>query len=131
MKVSSFQQYAIVAADSAETLTEELNQKLIELQDKRPTVTFEGMIARVCYAETTRAPETAWEEYEARGVRLTCQDCPCFRPILKADGTVDGRIKYGDCEHSETGRAFRDSMACDKLFQMLNNGEVRLCLSTE
>lgn len=47
MRSRSYQQYAIVAADSAQTLTEQLNAKLIELRDKNPTVTFEGLIARI------------------------------------------------------------------------------------
>ena len=127
----SYQQFAIVSSDSAQTLTDMLNAKLYELKDKRPTVTFEGLIARISYEERETAPECIEEEYELQGVRLTCQDCPYFTPILKADGTVDGRIKYGDCELSESGRAFRDARACSTLFRKINNGEVQLCLSTE
>ena len=131
MKCRSYQQFAIVAADSAQSLTEQLNAKLVELADKNPTVTFEGLIARIMYTERETAPEDLGEEYELQGVRLTCQDCPLFEPILKADGTVDGRIKYGDCPNTEYGRTYRDSRACAKLFQMMNSGEVRLCLSGE
>ena len=127
----SYQQFAIVAADSAHTLTDRLNEKLYELRDKNPTVSFEGMIARISYEERDTVLESIEEEYELQGVRLTCQDCPYFTPILKADGTVDGRIKYGDCEFSEFGRTPRDARACSTLFQKLNNGEVQLCLSTE
>ena len=127
----SYQQFAIVAADSAQILTEELNAKLVELADKRPTVTFEGLIARIQYEVSEAAPENIGEEYELQGVRLTCQDCPYFTPIFKSDGTVDGRIKCGNCPFTEHGRAYRDSLACSTLYQKLNNGEVRLCLDTE
>ena len=131
MKCRSYQQFAIVAADSAQSLTEQLNAKMVELADKNPTVTFEGLIARIMYTERETSPENLGEEYELQGVRLTCQDCPMFKPILKSDGTVDGRIKYGDCPNTEYGRTYRDSRACAKLFQMMNSGEVRLCLSGE
>lgn len=131
MKRESYQQFAIVAADSAQSLTEQLNAKLMELKSKHPTVTFEGLIARIQYTETVSEAEDIEDEYELQGVRLTCQDCPFYEPILKSDGTVDGRIKYGNCPFTEHGRAYRDSLACSTLFQKLNNGEVRLCLGTE
>lgn len=130
MKRESYQQFAIVAADSAQLLTEQLNAKLRELRDKRPTVTFEGLIARIQYEETETGPESLEDEYTLQGVRLTCQDCPYYEPILKANGEIDGRMKYGNCPYSEIGRAFRDSRACEVLYQKLNNGEVRLCLNT-
>lgn len=131
MKRESYQQFAIVAADSAQTLTEQLNAKLYELKDKRPTVTFEGLIARISYEESFTAPEDLADEYEAQGVNLTCQDCPFFSPIMKADGTEDKRVKWGDCEFAHYGRTSRSSRACDKLFKGINSGEVRLCLAEE
>ena len=129
MKRESFQQFAIVANDSAHILTEELNALLYELRDKHPTVTFEGMIARVSYEERTEEPEALSEEYEAAGVRLTCGRCPMFLAALKADGTEDNRNKYGTCPCSKYGRVKRDARACEKLYQMINDGEVQLCLA--
>ena len=127
----SYQQFAIVAADSAQSLTEQLNAKLYDLRDKHPTVTFEGLIARIQYEESESAPETLAEEYAAQGVRLTCEDCPFFVPMYKSDGTVDQRAKWGGCPWRETKRALKTAQACDKLFEMLNNGEVKLCASIE
>lgn len=129
MRRESFQQFAIVHADSAQVLTEKLNAKLYELRHKNPTVTFEGLIARISYTETTEECEDLTDEYRLKGVNLCCQDCPLFQPIKKADGTEDKRIKWGDCIHAHMGRTFRDKGACDKLFQMINSGEVRLCLA--
>ena len=125
----SYQQYAIVAADSAQQLTEQLNAELIRLRDKKPTVTFEGMIARIQYTESETIPETLAEEYETQGVRLTCEDCPFFCPTIKADGTRDLRAKWGGCHLKEGGMAKKSSMACEKLFQKMNNGEVKLCVT--
>ena len=127
----SYQQYAIVQGDTAQTLTERLNAKLIELKDKDPTVTFEGLIARIRYTESETVPETIAEEYALQGVRLTCEDCPLFVPALKTDGTEDLRAKWGGCHLAEGKAAKRSSQACDKLFQMLNDGRAKICLSTE
>ena len=128
MKSESYQQFAIVASDSAQVLSEKLNAKLYELRHKQPTVTFDGMIARISYYETVETCEDLRDEYALKGVRLTCQDCPLFSPIRKADGTEDHRVKWGDCDHAHLGRTYRDAAACDRLFQMINSGEVRLCL---
>ncbi len=129
MKSESFQQFAIVASDSAQVLTEKLNAKLYELRHKQPTVTFDGLIARISYCETVEQCEDLTDEYALKGVHLTCQDCPLFKPIVKADGTEDKRVKWGDCVYAHLGRTSRDSKACDRLFQMINSGEVRLCLA--
>lgn len=131
MNKSSYLQYAIIADDSAEILTDKLNAVLYRLRDKRPTTTFDGMVAHVAYYETETKPETLGDEYEAQGVRLTCELCPLFSPITKADGSIDRRIKYGDCPICEFGRAYKDARVCDSLLQMINNGEVKLCLSAD
>ena len=128
MRSESFQQYAIVAADSALDLTERLNKKLYELREKNPTVTFEGMIARIQYTEKRVAPESLADEYREKGVQLTCQDCPYFEPITKSDGSVDRRIRWGLCGMKESGRTSRDVPACDILFRQINNGFVKLTL---
>ena len=129
MKCESYQQYAIVAADSAQELTKQLNATLRELRYKNPKVTFEGMIARISYTEHVHIIEDLSDEYESAGVKLTCQDCPCFEPVKKSDGTVDARAKKGRCPNALYGVTRRDSRACDTLFELINNGEVRLCLS--
>ena len=125
----SYQQFAIVAADSAQQLTEQLNAELIRLRDKKPTVTFEGLIARIQYVEDEFIPEDLAEEYEVRGVHLTCEDCPFFCPAIKADGSRDLRAKWGGCHLKEDGMAKKSTRACEKLFQKLNNGEVKLCVT--
>lgn len=125
----SYQQYAIVAADSAQTLTEQLNAKLIELRGKNPTVTFEGMIARIQYTESETVPESIEDEYELLGVRLTCEDCPFFTPSLKADGTEDKRSKMGGCPFMESKKTDRRAPACEKMYRMLNEGRIKLCVT--
>lgn len=131
MRRECFQQYAIVAADSAQSLTEQLNSKLRELQDKRPQVTFEGLIARISYTENVYLMEELADEYEAVGIKLSCQDCPMFQPVRKMDGTIDKRAKWGGCEYSPLGygQTTKQSKCCSRLFEMINSGEVKLCLA--
>ena len=126
----SYQQYCIVQGDTAQALTDQLNAKLIELNGKQPTVTFEGLIARIQYTESEEVPESLADEYQLQGVRLRCEDCPMFVPMLKADGTEDHRAKKGGCPLSEFKYTWRDSMACDILFQMINEGRIELCLKS-
>lgn len=131
MRCETIPQYAIVTADSAKELTERLNAKLQELMGKRPKVTFEGLTAHISYMERAEIVEDLADEYELEGVKLTCQDCPMFKPILKRDGTRDSRTRWGDCPlcRDTFGRTARDSRACKTLFQMINSGEVKLCLA--
>ena len=132
MRRESFQQYAIVAADSAQELTEQLNAKLIELKDKRPQVTFEGFIARISYTEFATIPESATDSLELKhGIEFTCQDCPYLEPILNKDGTPNLRVKHGNCKYAEYGRTLITGRACDELFNGIKRGEVQLCLKSD
>lgn len=127
MKEERFQQYAIVQSDSAEILTERLNQKLRELKDKDPVVSFDGFTARICYVEREDVPEDIKDEWRLKGVSLTCSKCPYYKPNTKSDGSVDMRSKKGMCEHFGSCR-FGTGPACEELYQMLQEGEIGLCL---
>lgn len=92
MRSISYPQFRIVQSNTAEGLTEELNRALEELKEFDPDVTFEGLIARIAYRkEDESIPESLSEEYEAKGVKLCCEDCPYFERIKKKDGTDDLR----------------------------------------
>lgn len=123
----SYQMYAIVQADSAQQLTDQLNEQLYKLRHKHPVVTFEGLIARICYEETEFDPEPK-EEEKPINIELTCQDCPYFIPQLKADGTIDQRSRVGGCPFTKYKKAYRDGKLCDKLLNNINDGEVKLCV---
>lgn len=130
MKNRSYPQYAILSENSASALTEKLNETLRTINDDNVTVEFEGLIARVRYTEKeTGIPESLSDEYSIKGVSLTCSQCPYFKVMLKKDGTPDERKKVGCCPFAKRGVTFKDSPACDILFQALNNGEVTLCLA--
>ena len=126
MSSRSYQKFAIVQGDSAQSLTDQLNEQLYKLRDKHPVVTFEGMIARICYDEVDYDPEPEDEEPK---IEIFCQDCPYFVPMLKADGTIDRRSRIGDCPYAKYKRTQRNRKACEKLINDINNGEVKLCLA--
>lgn len=123
---ASYQKFAIVQADSAQSLTDQLNEQLFRLRDKHPVVTFEGMIARICYDETDYDPNPI---EEGAKIEIYCQDCPYFQPLLKADGTIDKRSRIGDCPYTKYKRTYRNSKPCEKLINDINSGEVKLCLA--
>ena len=130
MKRSSYEQFAIVSADSASLFTERLNAEVYRLRNNDPVVKFSESIplyAQIKYIVTTETPETVSEEAEVNGVTFVCLQCPYFKPALKANGEVDKRVKWGDCEHTELGRTLKLAPACDKLYKLIKEGEVKLC----
>lgn len=129
MKRESYQQFAIVQGDTAQLLTEQLNATLRELRHKSPAVTFEGLTARVSYTEQEEAPEDLQEVFELEGAGFFCSMCPFFQATVKKDGTVDSRNKHGLCPITKYGKTRADSRACERLYQMIMNGEVKLCLA--
>jgi len=126
MKRVSYQQFAIVQADSAQQLTERLNQKLYELREENPTVTFEGLIARISYYVTEEVEKKS--SLETTQFKFKCKDCPMFEPVRKKDGTADRRTTFGFCRFAEEGQTFTTSRACERLYEMIKDREVKLCL---
>ena len=132
MKRSSYEQFAIVSADSASLFNQQLNAEIRRLKDNSPTVHFSESIpfyAQIKYIVNEETPETIAEASEAEGVRFVCAQCPYFKAPLKDDGTEDKRCKYGDCEHTELGRTFKNTAACEKLYELIAEGGVRICFT--
>lgn len=134
MKNERYQQFLTVKADAPEIFTEDLNKAVYELRAKNPVVKFseiDPLCAYVSFTERHEMPESLGEEYVMQGIRFTCEMCPLFSPIMKRNGTPDARLRYGDCPESEFGRTYKDSQACDKLYQMLKAGRVKLVSTDE
>lgn len=131
MKSSRFEQFAIVAEDSASLFNERLNEEVYRLREYNPVVIFSEstspFYAQIKYTVNQNTPETIAEASEVEGVSFVCAQCPYFKPITKEDGTVDLRHKYGDCEHAELGRTLKMAAACDKLYQLIKEGDVKIC----
>lgn len=132
MKNRSVKQFAIVTGDSAHTFTETLNNKLQELEGKDVTIDFyENFLgARIYWTETIGTkPECLQEEYEMQGAGFICRQCPMYQEALKADGTADARAKFGRCMRKNWAKVNGQSRACEKLYEMIQNEEVQLCLT--
>ena len=130
MKRSTYEQFAIVAADSASLFTEKLNAEVYRLKDNDPVVKFSESIpfyAQIKYTVNTETPETIAEASEVDGVSFVCLQCPYFKPARRGDGEIDKRIKWGDCEHAELGRTLKTAPACERLYELIKEGDVRLC----
>ena len=129
MKHSVYEQFVIVKEDSTSLFTAKLNEELYRLRDYNPTVKFhesDPLCAYIHYTVSVNTPETVAEASEASGVSFVCAQCPYFIPPTKADGEPDRRCKYGDCEHAELGRTFKTSPACEKLYQLIKEGDICL-----
>lgn len=134
MRSSSYEQFAIVCADSASLFTEQLNAEIYRLRDKRPTVKFSESIpfyAQIKYVETHVTPECLADEYELQGITFECALCPHFIPVKTRKGNVDRRCIKGDCSYNgnEYGRAMMSSDACDHLYELIKEGKVKLCFT--
>lgn len=122
MKNMKVKQYAFIRKDE-EGFQEKLNTIMRELYGKDPDPEFGEDEVIICYTETLEAKETPPSE---AGYRFTCEECPMFDPVKKRDGTPDYRSKYGECPHAEMHRTWKGAKACDVLYMMLKNGDLRL-----
>ena len=132
MKRSSYEQFAIVHADSASLFNQQLNEEIRRLKDNSPTVHFSESIpfyAQIKYIVNEETPETIAEASAVEGVSFVCAQCPYFKAPLKDDGTEDKRCKYGDCEHAELGRTFKKTAACEKLYELIAEGGIKICFT--
>lgn len=130
MKSSVYEQFAIVQENSASLFTARLNEELYRLRDSRPAVKFsesDPLCAYIHYTVSVNTPESVAEASELEGVHFVCSQCPFFNPVMKEDGSEDKRCKWGDCEHAEYGRTLKTGSACDKLYELIKEGDVRLC----
>ena len=109
-------------------LTAKVNESVMEHRNEKPAVTWEdGTTARISFLKLVRLFEEEKEPYAV----FTCGECPIYKPQQKRNGEVDARSKHGGCIFAQYGRTGRDTKACEKLYEMLKNGMIRLCLSEE
>lgn len=127
---NTFKQFRIVEGSTAAEFQAALNDAMYELRGKAPVPIFseaDPYMAKVQYTEYIQVQESERIDITCREFGWTCKDCPYYEWILKANGTPDLRIKYGNCPHAEYGRTYRDSTICQTLISKIKRGEVRLC----
>lgn len=130
MKRSSYEQFAIVHADSASLFQKQLNAEIYRLRNNDTVVKFSESIpfyAQIKYTVNEDTPETIAEASVMEGVRFVCAQCPIFKAPTKDDGTEDRRCKYGDCEFADLGRTFKNAPACDRLYDLIKEGGIKIC----
>ena len=122
MRNRKIEQYSFISSEEKE-YEEKLNNRIRELIDKDPKVSFTAEGARICYTELIEPEEVPVTE---KGCTFTCGECPMFEPRKKKDGTPDYRSKYGDCEYAEMHRTWKTNTACEALYLAIKNGDVWL-----
>ena len=134
MKNSFYEQQVTILEDSAQVFDQRLNEEIYRLRNYHPKVVRSESIplyAHIKYTIDEAMPESISEASEINGVRFTCSQCPYFRPILKEDGTVDKRHRYGDCHYARMGRTPKDAAACDRLYITIADRNVKLVFDEE
>lgn len=119
MKRVRYEQIRIITGSTVSEYNEALNDALRELRDKEPRVDFHPnnpMFAYVRYEVTEKVAESLADEYELKGIRFRCIDCPLIK------GRDDARrrrywCKYNDCIDI-------NSRACEEFYRRLARGEI-------
>lgn len=76
------------------------------------------MCVHLVYTEEKMVPETLEEEFELRGEKYYCKDCPFF------ERGKNKRCKSVGCKYSPYGTAAEFNRACEYFFKQLVNGKI-------
>lgn len=118
----------VVANKDPDQFQDEVNRLIDDLAHLKPSVDYnintDTYKALFQYELVEEVPETAQEECEEQGLRLTCNDCPRFEPMLNNDGTVKQTAKRGSCFRQPLTR--KDSTACEWFCSQLLGGKITI-----
>ena len=128
MKIRTRKRCCTVEAHDGSTFDEDFNRIMEQLPENVELVWDGEMRVHLIYDETVKEHESIEDEYRDKGISLTCEDCPYFERFVKRDGTPDERKKVGGCPFSHSGIAYKDSAACETLYNAIQNREVKLCV---
>lgn len=124
MRYRTGKRIKVVTASTGEEFERSLNEALAEISAERKTLEIvyntnvPGHCAYITYDHTESIPETPKEEYESRGERYYCRECPHYVP------SMDGRTKYSRCEFIDE-RIYGSRDACEWFYRALVKGEVK------
>lgn len=122
MKRERITQIKAINPKPAQEFQEEFNAAMTALADKSPEykVDFaeDGFRAVIIYTEVIETMDCVADEYHAKGIKYTCQDCP-LREIQ-----TDGRKKDAECKHAAFGRATLKAEACEVFYRQLKLGAI-------
>lgn len=126
MKKQIQQRYTNVKADNAAEFATKLDDALKTLQiNEQPQIDKNvPYLAHIFYLEELYVPENIQEEYESKGKRFYCIDCPYFNK------PEDGRIKNVRCEYCNK-YVKATSSACTTFYQRLHDGLIEVVFNEE
>lgn len=129
MKYTCLKQTEVVTGSTAEDFQIKLNRALEEIAKTSSKYELQfnmqmGFCAYIVYDVRREYPETIADEYELKGIKYSCSDCPMFRP------SEDRRIKYTTCVHG-THRCAANDDACDWFYEELDKGGIKFLCGDE
>lgn len=117
MKYVNRKQSLIITGSTPIEFQDRLNEALNTVAEKgcKYDLTFNnnmGFCAYLLWDERIEVAETLADEYELKGIKFMCQDCPMFRP------SDDRRVKYTTCDHGER-MCYHSQDACGWFYEQL------------
>ena len=122
MKREILTQVKAINPKPAEEFQEEFNKAMTALAGKSPQYKIDfserGFSAVITYTEVIETMDCVADEYHAKGIKYTCQECP-LREIQ-----TDGRKRDAECKHAACGRATLKAEACEVFYRQLKLGAI-------
>lgn len=124
MKYKTGKRVRVVTSDTGSEFEELMNRALSEIAGWRQTydivynTNVRGHCAYITYDYSESVPETPKEEYELRGERYYCRECPHYVP------SMDGRTTRSMCPYLNE-RVTASTDCCEWFYRALVKGEVK------
>ena len=107
-----------IQASTAEEFDKLFNKANEELTDVELRWDSSPMCVHLLYKEKKLVPETLAEEFELRGERYHCINCPYFKR------GKDKRCRAVGCKYSPYGTVAEYNAACEYFYKQLINGKI-------
>lgn len=118
-----YKSYKTIQTKDPEKFDIMLQEFLEEIRLKNPEVKrfYDAAIGHCAYVEWEEKicePENARDEFELKGIKYCCGECPMF--ILQKDH----RVKKSICNKGE--RTWYDRSACNELYELIKEGKIEI-----
>lgn len=115
-------EYRIIHEETASDFQRELNKAVKELAEFNPKVKFNDTLGFCAYIEYQPKeivkPESVRDEFMLEGIYYHCRNCPYL------ELPQDRRVKWGKCKYSTTGRAHKDTEACELFYKWVQQNAI-------
>ena len=118
-----FKNYKTIQTKDPEKFDIMLQEFLEDIRLKNPDVQrfYDSAIGHCAYIEWDEKicePENAKDEYELKGIKYCCGECPMF--VLQKDK----RVKRSICNKGE--RTWFEKNACNELYELIKEGKIEI-----